>query len=88
MLILNWAHFKDMLLLFGRVYLLLSFLWETPLKLSLFLHTLLRCPHPWTALPNFSQDGFLSLLHFVRILWIVGTTFYSHSFLLSRPVAL
>lgn len=77
-----------MLLLFGRVYLLLSLLWETPLKLSLLLHTLLKCPHPGAVLPNFSQDGFLSLLHFVRSLWIVGTTFYSHSFLLSRTVAL
>lgn len=87
MLILNWAYFKDMLLFFGRVFLLLSFLWETPLKLSLLLHTLLRCHHPWAALPKFSQNGFLSLLHFVRSLWIVGTTFYSHSFFLSWTVA-
>lgn len=79
-----------LLLLPGMVFLLLPFLWEAPLKLSLFFHTLLRCHHPWAAFPNLSHplNEFLSLLHLVHSWLIMGTIFYLHSFLLSWTVAL
>lgn len=72
------------------IFLPLSFLWEAPLKPSLFFHILLRCHHPWTAYPNlpYPQNEILSHLHLTRRLLIMGPMFYLYSFFLYWTMAL
>lgn len=69
--------FNMLFLLLEMIFLPLSFLWETPSNPSLFFSGLLTCHHLGAAFPNIShpQNEFLSSLHLVHSLLVMGTLF-------------